>query len=263
MAIIPQISGIIARQVGSVQGKLVNQVQGQVLSVLSKFSSQCPDAKEIEKIIKTKNNLLQNINALERRLQTLNRAASNLDAAIRAARVAIEFIKAIPTPTAFTVIPGQIGGVVIGVPFSSLTRLSDTLIRLNKLLDRLEADREGIIGVVSVASGTLQGLKGRLEAIDLAIQGCSRDSLELSQIVATTQPPENTGSEGIPNSDYLYRGYTLEIVQDPNSPAIAPRRYAIAKDRVGVIVLYGPSSFSSDTQVLLDEIKFRIDNQLP
>ena len=261
---LPKLSGIIARQVGSIQGKLVNQVQNQVLNVLSKFSSQCPNAKEIEKIIKIKNNLLKNINALERRIQKLRSVANKLDASIRAARIGISIIKRIPKPTVFKVIPGQSGGVVIGVKFSALTRLSDRLIKLNKLLDSLEADKAGILGVINTVSVTLGGLKRRLEAIDLAIQGCSKDSAQLNQIVASTQPPQNTGSEGTPlDPDYYYKGYELAIVDDPNSPSIAPRRYAIAKDRAGVIVLYGPSSFSSDTKVLLDEIKFRIDNQLP
>jgi len=261
---LPKLSGIIARQVGSIQGKLVNQVQNQVLNVLSKFSSQCPNAKEIEKIIKIKNNLLKNINALERRIQKLRSVANKLDASIRAARIGISIIKRIPKPTVFKVIPGQSGGVVIGVKFSALTRLSDRLIKLNKLLDSLEADKAGILGVINTVSVTLGGLKRRLEAIDLAIQGCSKDSAQLNQIVASAQPPQNTGSEGTPlDPDYYYKGYELAIVDDPNSPSIAPRRYAIAKDRAGVIVLYGPSSFSSDTKVLLDEIKFRIDNQLP
>ena len=264
MAIIPELSGIIARQVGSIQGKVVSQVQNQVLNVLSKFSSQCPNAKEIEKIIRIKNNLLKNINALERRIQKLRSVANKLDASIRAARIGISIIKRIPKPTVFKVIPGQSGGVVIGVKFSALTRLSDRLIKLNKLLDSLEADKAGILGVINTVAVTLGGLKRRLEAIDLAIQGCSKDSAQLSQIVASVQPPENTGSEGTPlDPDYYYKGYELAIVDDPNSPSIAPRRYAIAKDRAGVIVLYGPSSFSSDTKVLLDEIKFRIDNQLP
>lgn len=261
---LPKLSGIIARQVGSIQGKLVNQVQNQVLNVLSKFSSQCPNAKEIEKIIRIKNNLLKNINALERRIQKLRSVANKLDASIRAARIGISIIKRIPKPTVFKVIPGQSGGVVIGVKFSALTRLSDRLIKLNKLLDSLEADKAGILGVINTVSVTLGGLKRRLEAIDLAIQGCSKDSAQLNQIVASAQPPQNTGSEGTPlDPDYYYKGYELAIVDDPNSPSIAPRRYAIAKDRAGVIVLYGPSSFSSDTKVLLDEIKFRIDNQLP
>lgn len=261
---LPKLSGIIARQVGSIQGKLVSQVEGQVFNVLSKFSNQCPNAKEIEKIIRIKNNLLKNINALERRMQKLRGVARKLDTGIRAARLGISIIKRIPKPTVFKIIPGQSGGVVIGVKFSALTRLSDRLIKLNKLLDALEADKAGILGVVNIVSVTLAGVKKRLEAIDLAIQGCSKDSAQLSQIVATAQPPENTGSEGAPKDpDYFYKGYELIIVDDPNSPSIAPRRYAIAKDKAGVIVLYGPSSFSSDTKVLLDEIKFRIDNQLP
>jgi hypothetical protein len=259
MAIIPQISGIVARQVGSIQGKLVSQVQGQVLNVLSKFTSECPNTKELEKIIGIKNNLLQNINALERRLQLLRSTASNLDRVISTIRVAIQVIKSIPIPTA--IIPPMSGGV--GIPISVLTRYSDGLIKLNKLLDALEADKAGILGVIDTASKTLTSLKSRLEAIDIAIQGCAEDSGNAPQIVATTQPPQNTGSEGTPNANYLYKGYKLEIVQDPNSPKIAPKRYAIAKDKTGIIVLYGPSSFSSDTQVLLDEVKFRIDNQLP
>ena len=105
-------------------------------------------------------------------------------------------------------------------------------------------------------------LKNRLNAIDLAIQECSKQSPDLANIVTQAQPKQNTGSEGTPDADYEYKGYKLEIIQDPNSPQIAPRRYAIAKDRRGIVVLKGQPSFSSSTQVLLDEIKFRIDNQL-
>lgn len=57
--------------------------------------------------------------------------------------------------------------------------------------------------------------------------------------------------------------YKLEILIDPDSPDIAPRRFAVAKDSQGVVVLRGPKSFSSSVEILLDEIKFRIDNQLP
>lgn len=57
--------------------------------------------------------------------------------------------------------------------------------------------------------------------------------------------------------------YKLEIKIDPDSPSIAPRRFAIAVNREGIAVLKGAKSFSSSIDVLLDEIKFRIDNQLP
>jgi len=57
--------------------------------------------------------------------------------------------------------------------------------------------------------------------------------------------------------------YDLEILQDPEAPSIAPRRFAIAKNPAGIAVIKGPKSFSSSIDILLDEIKFRIDNQLP
>ena len=74
--------------------------------------------------------------------------------------------------------------------------------------------------------------------------------------------------EEVNPNKFLHRGpdgtlYRLYIIPDENSPAIAPRSYAIAKDPSGVTVLKGPKSFSSDVDVLLEEIKFRIDNQLP
>ena len=57
--------------------------------------------------------------------------------------------------------------------------------------------------------------------------------------------------------------YALEIEKDPTSPEIAPRRFGVARTLdEGVAVIKGQPSFSSDTDVLLDEVKFRLDNQL-
>lgn len=263
MAIIPQISGIIARQVGNIQGKVSTQVQGKVLDILSKFSNQCPSSPEIKKIITQRNNLLNAINAFEKRIKTLKSIADKLSVAISAAKIIIQFIKSTPVPTTIGTPPGPAGGVIYSFTIGKVVTIGDKLANINKILDALEADKAGILGVINSVSSTLSFLKSRLNAIDLAIQECSKESPNLSSILAETQPKENTGSEGIPDSDYEYKGYKLEIIQDPDSPEIAPRRYAIAKDRRGIVVLRGPSSFSSDTQVLLDEIKFRIDNQLP
>lgn len=69
--------------------------------------------------------------------------------------------------------------------------------------------------------------------------------------------PDDVLEEG----QIIYKGYLLEIVNDPNSPKIAPRRMAVAKTLdEGVVVLRGPKSFASDTDVLIDEIKLQIDN---
>lgn len=57
--------------------------------------------------------------------------------------------------------------------------------------------------------------------------------------------------------------YTIRLENDPSSPPISPRRRAIAVDFRGITVLKGPFSFASSDKILKDELKFRIDNQLP
>jgi len=57
--------------------------------------------------------------------------------------------------------------------------------------------------------------------------------------------------------------YTIKLENDPSSPPISPRRRAIAVDFRDVTVLKGPFSFASSDKILKDELKFRIDNQLP
>ena len=67
--------------------------------------------------------------------------------------------------------------------------------------------------------------------------------------------------EDLQQGQIIYKGYLLEIVNDPSSPKIAPRRNAVAKTLdEGVVVLRGPKSFASETDVLIEEIKLQIDN---
>lgn len=251
------IAAIVANQVGSLRGVLISQVQKQVLIILSKFANECPNAKALEKIIKIRSTLLKHLSGFEQRVGKFSGTASKLTGTVRTVQAVIKIITSIPIPTA--IIPYG-GG--IGIPVSVLTRYSNALVKLNGTLDRLSGEAQGIVGIIDTVNPIITNAKNRLNSIDLVIEQCSQgEPADLSSILATAQPPENTGSEGTPNSDYLYKNFVLAIIEDLNSPKIAPRRYAIAKDRGGTIRLRGESSFSSDTQVLLDELKFKIDNQ--
>lgn len=266
------IAATVAKQVGGLRGKLVAQVQQQVATVLNKFSSECPPPSDIEKIIKAKNILLGHLSSFEKRVDMFSTIATQLLTLSKLIKTFVKVITSIPIPTA--IIPPQSGGV--GIPISVLTKYSNILVSLDKLLDKLTGEAEAILAIVSSIAPIVQNLKDRLTSIDLAIQQCSSGNpVDLNQILATAQPPQNTGSEGTPkdtqgNIDpkYIHKSnttgktYTLSIQQDLQSSNIAPRRYAIATDNRGIVALKGPSSFSSSTQVLLDEIKFKIDNQL-
>ena len=257
-AIKSQISKLVSSQIGPLQGKLRSTIQKKVLELLKEFANGCPNVERMKQILKIRNNLLKTIDSFQKRVDAVKPLANNLQPAISAASLALNIIVNLPTPTA--VIPPQTGGV--GVPMSVLNRYAQTISTLALTISILEADVKAINSIVTSVSVPIQTLRDRLQAVDIKIAQCNKDSADPSAITAEAQPKENTGSEGTPNGDYLYKGYTLEIIQDPNSPAVAPRRYAIAKDSKGIVRLQGQSSFSSDTQILLDEIKFRIDNQL-
>jgi hypothetical protein len=251
------ISAIIASQVGNVRAALVVQVQKSVLEIVKKFATECPNQKELQKILKIRNTLLGHISSLSQRVQKFNQVATTIETTITATKLLIKIITSIPVPTA--VIPPQVGG--LGVPVSLLTKYSNALVKLNKTLDKLIDESIAIKDTVALIEPPLRTTEERLRAIDIAIQDCAagKDLADLSAIVNAAQPKGNTGSEGTPDDRYLYKGYELAIIQDKDAPKIAPRRYAVAKDRRGIIMLKGQPSFSSSTDILLNEIKFRID----
>jgi hypothetical protein len=112
---------------------------------------------------------------------------------------------------------------------------------LNNISDRLNNITEGLSNNTGMSIEQLENLRDSL--------------LELSADLQTTE------GERIGSDDLSYKGYTLRIVRDPQSPKLAPRHFAIGLKN-GEIAIKGPSSFSSSKEVLIDEIKFRIDNQL-
>lgn len=266
------IAAVVATQVGGLRGKIVAQVQKQVVALLNKFSTGCPDSKELQKIIKIRSTLLNHLTSFEKRVDKFSKIATQLTTVVTIVNVLVKVITSIPIPTA--IIPPMSGG--IGLPLSIPAKYSNALVKLNKILDKLTGEAVAITAIIASINPIITSLKARLTSIDLAIQQCSLGQpADLNQILTTAQPPENTGSEGTPTDaqgnidpNYIHtsntsgKTYKLAINQDPDSPHIAPRRFATATDNRGIVALKGPSSFSSSTQVLLDEIKFRIDNQL-
>ena len=58
-----------------------------------------------------------------------------------------------------------------------------------------------------------------------------------------------------------FRGFTFEIKLDPKNTSKYPKRFAQALNVTGVPVLISDSSFASNPQVLIDQLKFIIESQ--
>jgi hypothetical protein len=73
----------------------------------------------------------------------------------------------------------------------------------------------------------------------------------------------NLGQLG-PLAGIVYRGFTFAILEENDPKYVVAgnkRRYAVAYDRSGFITLQSQSSFTLDPDVLVNELKLKIDEQ--
>lgn len=260
------LSRIAAQQIGKLSGELEARILTEVLDTISKFANECPDREELVKVVNTRNNLIVSVRSLERRVSKFTTLTNKLRPAIFAAQTVIRLLKTNP---AFCAVIPPSGGV--GVPIGYLTTLSGKLREAEELLEALEGDLRSITILINSVTSDITDTLSLLDSLDLNITQCTEqleDPEEIRKLIIQVQPRENTGSEGIPNENFTYRSqkgkdYILEVIYDNLKGVDIPRRVAVAKTLDGIIILRGQPSFSSSTQVLLDEVKFRIENQLP
>jgi hypothetical protein len=184
----------------------------------------------------------------------------------------------------------KIGILAIGVvPFPMPPAVPIAADILGKILQKLGV----FVSVATIALavfGTILGLiLGLLNALDTIIQTClqSQNAAESAGNNTGETSGNNAGktsietfekindelnlfineSTGVNNQTVInninnqtYKGFTLELSMDPYNPLQYPKRFAQALTRTGVPVLKTDSSFTSDPQVLIEQLKFLIDS---
>lgn len=92
--------------------------------------------------------------------------------------------------------------------------------------------------------------------IDELIEKCSTDNVDLENIDGELLILQETSQEPILTN---VNGFTMDIeVDEKNKVGSLIRRYAVAKNSKGIVILKGESSFSATTQILIDELAFYI-----
>ena len=272
----------LAEFVAKFLGQLESRVYALVLKEVSKIQQQllgsiCPPVAEIEKILKVRDNLLNAINGLEKKIEPVKKFADILDAPIKAGKVTVMVLEMIAIPGTIGIPPGPAGGVIFSVSIGAQNRFAMLLNLACQIVDMLYKDQQAIKALTELGFSGLTPLRNKLESIDIKLWSCVEGlpQADKARILAGIENlPSNAGlsnETGANTFEYFKRStdggpgtmYTIRILKDTLSPEFAPKRYAVVEDAQGVVVLKGPSSFSSSTRILVDEIKFRINNQLP
>lgn len=268
------VAGIIAGQMGNMKADLRIRIASEIREISTMFANECPPPSALPKLINTLNILNSRVNSFKNRITPFRKLISNLEKTLNALINLIKILKLIPIPTATGSPPtgatSDVGGFFFAIPVKITNKYADLLRLTSELAASVEDDIKASNDVLKMAEDSLTTVIDELDSVRPIIEQCvlspSLSAEELKKLKEATQGLKRENQDELTNVSFRSsngKDYELSIITDPNSPNIAPRRFAVAKDQRGIIVLKGSPSFASSTKVLIDELKYRIDNQLP
>jgi hypothetical protein len=269
---------VIAGLVRNAARSLVN-FELAVDPILERLQQACPPKAELEVIIKQKNSITTALTQTQTALNTMVQTGQTVTGIINVTDIALRVIKNLPLPT--SVPPG------IGIPISIINRFTDTLIKLSDLIKTNRGIVASITPAVQSLNGDIQTILGKLTQLDILLAGCleqatigltddekedyfTRLGINLNTLDITSNPQVNlVGGQALedslaPNSNdpLIYKGFKLIIDNDKENKLSFPRRRIVATRIANGVQIVGDYSFSSSTQILVDEVKFQIDKYL-
>jgi hypothetical protein len=213
---------------------------------------KCMSDAKITEIIKKRNNLVKKLNLLYSTVNLAKTTVASTETILTALKIAINLITVAPIPLQFAT-----AGVVI--------TLKESQDEAKKLLSQLTALTGTAAGILIIFATTIKQLIDLLNLLDNLLRKCSTtNNIPYEQInsdILNLLPDQSSLNPDINPTENFYKGFTISVITEDSPLSLYPRRQAIAANKLGVVVLKGPLSFSSDPEVLINEIKYIIDSQ--
>jgi len=272
--------------------KLKYRILIPIEDLKAKFKVSCPSRSEMASIIKKRNDLIDIINQLQKSIIIIDKTTKPLVPILKALNIAITALKLIPVPTAA---PGLTAGNIVLLSDSlniAKTKVSgftaqvaafaqikkyviDTLNLLKLTLQSLDIlinhclEEAAAIDAANSSNGENNGLGNQNQTFNGTDESTNSNNInnlsltEIGFINAEMGQSDNNILQQLEASDNndvnSYKGFRFAILSDTKSTSKFPKRYAVAKNTSGIVLLRGESSFSSSVQILIDELKFIID----
>lgn len=220
----------------------------------------CPTSETLDRVISQRNNMVDFLNKQQDRINNLKKpveASGELVNFLLTTATAIKLTTFI-TNQAAKIIP-LIPGAVVSI-INDLDTIRETILVDNKSQPRLPPIQQAVSNVnipLNQLNRLITQIVFALGDIDDLISLCRPDAeLEsLSPEVLSTVVVELSSELGGEN---LYKGFRLEIETRAYTDTVNQNR-AVGKNQNGIILIQTNYSFASDPNVLIRELKFRID----
>lgn len=237
-------------------------------NLIEQLSQACPTEDKIEQFIVRKNRINNSLTIIQQLITTTDFTNKTADKIISVLDTIIKLVKALPIPTS-----------PIPIPINVITIASDSLDTAKNIIESGKGVTLGGIEIIAIINKFLQQVQDKLNQVEILLQGCieqlpedkqqelqtqlNTTSTDSSSAIADKLKGEDLLKKLQPNSTdpFLYRGFKLEIQQNPNNPleTIPQRRVIGIQVETGILTIATDYSFASTTEVLVNEAKFLID----
>jgi len=247
------LSQILIKKVATLKDRALSTISSEI----AKLKDKCPTQPQLLQIINTRNQIVNSLNSLKTTINTIRAIVNPLDIIIPPLKTAISVIKLLPIPTSAP--PG------IGIPIGVITTASDGLEVAKTLLKQTEVQLDSLDSILDYIISTIDQILAQLELLDILINKC-KNELGIAGSLPSVDTELLSQVQEIKNSkqnvvDLAYKGFTFEVIEEENLDLSITRRYAVAKNSQGIILLKTTPSFTNNPKILIEELKFLIDSK--
>ena len=227
-----------------------------------------PNLDALNNLIEQKNKATKQLNNLYTKLENIKVAVETADKILSVANIVASTLSALVLALpSVPFAPPLAGPITTKLPVPKPTRVDQKTVLeiIADTLSLMQIISSSILLILTILLKKLKLVLDLMGLLDQLVQKCSVDmggegliaqEQLSSDLLASTQEQSNQGSPIVTNAN----GFDMSVIEvEGGTNNQLKRRQAIARNADGVIMLRGEPSFSSNDQILIDELVFFIN----
>ncbi len=228
----------------------IGKIQDAVGKKLDEIGSSCPsNLDELNDIIKRKNQLTQIIQQIFDMLQTIKAGVDAINKVVTVLDIVLDVLK---------VLIGLLPVAGFGLPDPPKVLLTPGAVfdKMDKILGKIRLISGGVLLTLSIITAFLGRILQYLGLLDALVQKCYIEGAIPNEVIDPSLFPALDNKD---KEKKIINGFVFSTEMEKGNTEIKRKR-AVAKNQAGITLLKGEWSFSSNDQILIDELIFYIQS---